>query len=391
MRKARRVRGSIAATLGCLLLGLALSPPAAGQQPDVEIVKDITYVVRPGGSLALDAYLPSGPGPHPAALVIPGGRWMFIDKAQNEWLPTQLAEGGIAAFAIDYRPSTDAPFPAALEDAQAAVRFVRAHATRFHIDPTRLGAVGGSAGGHLAALLATWGEGSTEIGTRVRVAISWSGPMDLAPLFESPNANVVNAVETLLDCTSLAACRDEARTASPISHVDPSDGALYLANSTDEIIPVAQAQSMAAALERSDVPHELVLLNAGHGLSSAASYKGFDPAFAFLSQWIGPEGTTGAEPSPSPEKAGSADPSASAEVAAAKPREDSATGSDLSVDWLPAIAVTALVVATIALLLAIVLFGRARRLTAGRATPDPSDPGEDDSDRLVGSRSDETR
>jgi acetyl esterase len=391
MRKSGSVRRSIVATLGCLLLGLVLSPPAAGQQHGVEVVKDITYVVRPGGSLALDAYLPSGPGPHPAALVIPGGRWMFIDKAKNDWLPTQLAEGGIAAFAIEYRPSTDAPFPAALEDAQAAVRFVRAQAARFHIDPTRLGAVGGSAGGHLATLLATWGEGSTEVGTRVRVAISWSGPMDLAPLFESPNANVVNAVETLLDCTSLAACREEARTASPISHVDPSDGAVYLANSTDEIIPVAQARSMAIALERSDLPHELVLLNAGHGLSSAASYKGFDPAFAFLARWIEPDAATGVEPSPSPEKAGASDPSPGAEAPAPKPAEDSATGSDASEDWLPVIAVTALVVATIALLLAIVLLGRAKRLTAGGSTPDASDLEEDESDRLVGSRSDDTR
>ena len=391
MRKARSVRGSIAATLGCLLLGLVLSPPAAGQQHDVEVVNDITYVVRPGGSLALDAYLPSGPGPHPAALVIPGGRWMFIDKAKNDWLPTQLAEGGIAAFAIEYRPSTDAPFPAALEDAQEAVRFVRAHAARFRIDPTRLGAVGGSAGGHLAALLATWGEGSTDAGARVRVAISWSGPMDLAPLLGNPNPNLVNAVETLLACSTRQACTERARGASPVSHVDPSDGAVYLANSTEEIIPVEQARAMATALERSDVPHELVLLSAGHGLSSAASDKGFDPAFAFLAQWIDPEATTGVEPSPSPEKAGSTDPSASAQVPTAKPRDGSATGSDVSDDWLPMIAVTALVVATIALLLAIVLLGRARRLTNGRSAPDSSDAGENESGRLVGSRSADTR
>jgi hypothetical protein len=273
------------------------------------------------------------------------------------------------------------------------VRFVRAHAARFHIDPMRFGAVGGSAGGHLAALLATWGEGSTETGTRVRVAISWSGPMDLAPLFEAPNANVVNAVETLLDCTSLSACREEARTASPISHVDPSDGAVYLANSTEEIIPVEQARSMAAALERSDVTHELVLLNAGHGLSSAASYKGFDPAFAFLARWIEPDAATGVEPSPSPEKAGASDPSPGAEAPGDDPGTGSRTGSDATDDWLPVIAVTGLVLAIIALLIAIVLLGRARRLTIGASAPDPSDPSdpsEDEADRLVDSRTNDT-
>ena len=164
----------MALVAACVLTGLLVTPSLG--EANVRIVRDVTYASRPGGDLALDAYLPRGPGPHPAVLIIPGGKWMFIDKAKNDWLPKQIAEQGIAAFAIEYRPSTTAPFPAALEDAQAAVRFVRAHAARFHIDPQRLGAVGGSSGGHLAALLATWGEGSTTTGDRVPVAIFRSSP-----------------------------------------------------------------------------------------------------------------------------------------------------------------------------------------------------------------------
>ncbi len=389
MRKDRVLQRSLVATLGSLLLGVVLAPSAMGQQRDIEIVKDTTYVVRPGGPLALDAYLPSGPGPHPAVLVIPGGRWMFIDKAKNDWLPIKLAERGIAAFAINYRPSTDAPFPAAFEDAKAAVRFVRANAERFHVDPARLGAVGGSSGGHLAALLATWGEGSTDVGARVRVAVSWSGPMDLAPLLDDPNPNVEDAVEALLGCSSASACPDKVRAASPVTHVDTSDGAVYVANGTDEIIPVAQAQAMAAALERSDVPHELVLLDAGHGLSSASSDKGFDPAFAFLARWIDPEAVTGVEPSPSPEKAGG-DPSVSAAPDAAT-RPGTASGADATGDWLPVVAISALVVATIALLLTVVVLSRSRRSASGGSASEASDPGEDESGRLVGSRHDDTR
>ena len=205
---------------------------------------------------------------------------MHIDKAKNDWFPTKLAEQGVAAFAIEYRPSTTAPFPAALEDAQAALRFVRAHAARYHIDPQRLGAVGGSSGGHLAALLATWGEGSTTTGNRVPVAISWSGPMNLVPLLHSSDGELVSVVETFLGCSSsVASCDAKARLASPISHVDPSDGAVYLANSEDEIIPAAQARQMAATLARFDVPHELTIFNAGgHGLNTASGYKGFDRA-----------------------------------------------------------------------------------------------------------------
>ncbi len=385
------MRRSVATTLGCILLGLLIASPAVGQATDIRVVKDITYIARPDGALALDAYLPPGPGPHPAVVVIPGGRWMFINKGKNDWLPTQIAEGGIAAFAINYRPSTESPFPAALDDAQAAVRFIRTHAERFRIDPARLGAVGGSAGGHLAALLATVGEGSTDVGARVRVAISWSGPMDLPRLFDSPNANVVNAVKTLLACSSGGACTEEARAASPISHVDASDGAVYLANSTDEIIPVAQAHEMAATLERSGVPHQLVLLNAGHGLSSAASYKGFDPAFAFLAQWIDPDTATGVEPSPSPVKAGSTDPSVAPDTHGDEPIAGDAPGSDAGWDWLPAISVAALALATIALLLTVILLSRAHRTTVGGSPPDPSVSGEEDPARLVSLGTDETR
>ena len=313
---------------------------------------------------------------------------MFIDKTENDWLPTQLAEGGIAAFAINYRPSTESPFPAGFEDARAAVRFVRAHADRFHIDPTRFGAVGGSAGGHLAALLATWGEGSTEVGARVRVAISWSGPMDLPPLLDSPDADVVDAVRTLLDCSPPASCGAKARVASPISHVDPSDGAVYLANSTDEIIPVEQAQDMAIALERSNVPHQLVLVNAGHALSSASSSKGFDPAFAFLARWIDPDAVSGVEPSPSPQKAGS-DPSIAPGALDEKPEASDTSASDPRADWLPAIAALGLLVATIALFLSIMLMRKARRTLSG-SPPEPSKHVDEDPGQLVDSRADET-
>jgi acetyl esterase/lipase len=392
MRKGEQVRRSFVATLGCLMMGIALASPAVGQQSGIQVRKDITYVLRPGRSLTLDAYLPAGPGLHPGVLVIPGGRWMFIDKTRNDWLPRQLAAQGIASFSIEYRPSTEAPFPAALEDAQAAVRFVRAHAARFHVDPERLGAYGGSSGGHLAALLATWGEGATDVGSRVQVAISLSGPMDLAPLLHDPDHFVVDAVETFLGCSSGPACIETARRASPVSHIDPTDGAIYLANGLDEIIPASQARGMAAALARSGVPHELFLMSEGHhGLSSAHSYKGFDPAFAFLTRWIDADAVAagGPEPSPSPEKAGASDPVVGGQVSPGnKPEVPSTTRSNATRDWLPVIAVTAFVIALIALLLTVVLLRQARKSPRRDSDREPGDPHDDDPDRLVSSRAD---
>jgi acetyl esterase/lipase len=120
----------------------------------------------------MDAYLPATPG----LLLIHGGAWVKGSRQKRATTAVQLADAGIAAFPLDYRLAPDHPFPAALEDVQAAVALIRAYAARFQIDPEKLGALGSSAGGHLAALLATSGTGSNLSGLGIRIAVSWSGP-----------------------------------------------------------------------------------------------------------------------------------------------------------------------------------------------------------------------
>ena len=149
---------------------------------------------------------------------------------------------------------------------------------------------------------------------------------------------------------------------------------------------------MAATLASSGVPHELSVMTAGgHGLNTAASYKGFDPAFAFLTQWIEPGVETGGTPSPS-----SGTPSASkpgSEVPATGTDEQGTQrGGTLSAerDWLPLLAVAALVVATVVLVLAIVLMRRVSRAVARESQPpDEKAPGAADPTPLVGSRMDD--
>ena len=385
-RLVTRIWGTVA--LACLVAGILAIPAAA--QTGIEVVRDVRYVSRPGGPLALDAYLPSGPGPHPAVLVIPGGRWMFIDKEDNDFLPRELAERGIAAFSVNYRPSTTASFPAAFVDVQAAVRFVRSHAARFQVDPRRLGAVGGSAGGHLAALLATWGEGSTDVGARVRVAISWSGPMNLVPLLHSSDQEVASAVQTFLGCSAGEACVNKARAASPITHVDRSDGAVYLANSVDEIIPASQAEEMTTALAGSDLPHQLALLPPGpHGFSAAQSDKGFDPAFAFLAEWIDAPVAVVRPPSPSstasPTKRSAEEPIGTEEPSS---RQREVARSERV--WLPLLAAGTLLVAVAVLVFAIVLLRRVNHAIARASSDADGHDTDPDSAPLVDSRTDHT-
>jgi acetyl esterase len=371
---------------------------AAAQRVAVRIESDIRYVSGSRFPLLLDAYLPRGDGPHAAVLVIPGGKWVEGSKDENTWVPTQLAEAGFAAFALNYRPATTAPYPAALGDVQAAVRFIRRNASRFHVDPARIGALGGSSGGHLAALLATWGDGPTTSGARIAAAASLSGPMELVRLLHPPGIEVVEAVRTFLGCSATGPCDGAARAASPATHVDPTDGALYLSNSTDEIIPLDQATRMAALLARNDVPHQLTEANARlHGWGLIRSYKGWDPMIAFLKQRLGVGGATSApSSSPSPQKPGAAAGAAVSRSpeAVPTPEKDVRAASD-SPRWLPALALAALVLAAGSLFLTgltLRSFRRGVRAPADHSDDGPPAPGSDpEPEELVGTRSDRAR
>ncbi len=134
-----------------LLLALLVAPVTA--DPSVRIERAIPYATHDGKTLHLDAYLPPGEGPFPAVLVIHGGSWRGGDRNQLTMHAWIFARAGIAAFAIDYRLAPAHRWPAQIHDCKEAVRWLRAHATDYHIDPQRIGAFGYSAGGHLAALL----------------------------------------------------------------------------------------------------------------------------------------------------------------------------------------------------------------------------------------------
>lgn len=347
-------------------LGIATSVPTSAQSTDITITRDVPYRTVDGVSLTLDAYLPAGPGPHPALIVIPGGRWVDGNKDESTWLPVDLAEQGYAAFPVNYRPATQAPFPAAFEDLQAAVRFIREGAARFDIDPARLGAVGASAGGHLAALLATWGEGSTSSGTRVLAAVSWSGPMDLERLLQNDRADVRSDVRTFLGCSASEPCVDQAREGSPIRHVDPTDGALYLGNGTEEVIPLTQATLMIAELQRNGVPHQLVVTTGReHGFGAVHNDKFFGPALAFLGTRLGGEEQSAPSPAASP----GGKPAPSGPSVAAPPADEKGAGHEPVsrvevIPWWAIAAVVAAVIAALASIVVSVVFIKRMRITS---------------------------
>lgn len=242
-------------------------PPSWAKAQEVSVMENVSF--SDAHDLRMDVYMPSGEGPFPGVMVIHGGGWFRGDKSLFAEEAQYLAERGLVAFAISYRLAPENPFPAALEDVQTSVEFVREHSEEFNLDPDRVAALGGSAGGHLAAMLATVGEGARNEGSRVAAAVSWSGPMDLEDTFQlSRNPQkVAERMSDFLDCdlvNLLEECQDVLQEASPITHVDPTDAPLFLTNAEREPIPLQQAVSMAEALEGAGVEHRLVEISEQH-------------------------------------------------------------------------------------------------------------------------------
>ena len=209
------------------------------------MITDVTFAVVEGESLALDAYLPATPGPHPAVILIHGGYWQAGDKESHARLGEWMAEHGYAAFAINYRLAPDFPFPAAVADVQCAVAWVREHAAEYDVDPDRLALMGTSAGGHLAALAglaavpsapsASWqpscGDPAADVG--VQAVVSCFGPVDLA-FHAEENEPAEGIVAVFLGGQ---ACQDAPQLcadASPMTYVTADAPPTLLIHGTDD-------------------------------------------------------------------------------------------------------------------------------------------------------------
>jgi acetyl esterase len=245
------------ASVVALVALLAVSVPAAAQRLEADAEYDVEYARPDGIPLLLDVYRAPTPGPHPAVLMIHGGRWYSGDKADVSVPAATLSQEGFVVVAVNYRLAPDHPYPAAIEDLQAAVTWIRDHADEYDVDPARVIALGGSAGGHLAALLASMGSGPIDTGSRVMAGVSWSGPMDLVRIVND-ELRFREVVRQFLGCSRDESCELEARVASPIYNLDADDPPIFLANGTDEAVEHEHLESMADELEEKGIPHQVL-------------------------------------------------------------------------------------------------------------------------------------
>ena len=278
-----RVASAIGAAATLITLGLA--EPAGAAQGDVTVQQDVTYRTVDGEPLGLDVYQPAKKGKNrPAVVVVHGGGWTQGDKAWFAQQSNQLAQRGFVAFSVNYRLAPAHPYPAAVEDVEAAVEWVRKHAKQYDVDPKRVGALGGSAGAHLVGMLATDGDGSLKTGHRVAAVVSWSGPMDLVALAPAAATNGGTAIRNFLGCLP-DACADRYAAASPVTHVDKTDAPMLIVNSTNELVPKSQADAIKAALDKVGVANQEIILP-GTAHSRAYSNQVWDQTVTFLSNYL---------------------------------------------------------------------------------------------------------
>lgn len=166
--------------------------------PSVRAVRDITYIRRGGHALQLDLYLPAQKpaAPLPAVVFVHGGGWQTGNRAEFAPMAIRMAERGFATATVSYRLSPEARYPAAIHDVKSALRWVRAHAGEYGIDPARIAIAGGSAGGQIASLAG------------VTKGIARFDP-DGGPAAVSSAAQAIVNIDGLSDFTSPAARANE--------------------------------------------------------------------------------------------------------------------------------------------------------------------------------------
>jgi pectinesterase len=204
--------------------------------------------------LKLDVYLPPKSdqlGTVPGIIVVRGGAFRLGDKAFFGYIAGRLAMQGFVAASIEYRTSDEAKFPAAVQDVKAAVRWMRAHAAEYGINPDAIGAIGGSAGGHLVAMLATSagvkeleGEGgNSAMPSNVQAVVAMGGGYNLRPQ-PGMNPEIIDAVTHFIGAP-LEAHADAVTAASPVTYVSSRSAPLLLLHSrTDPDVPFQYSVEM---------------------------------------------------------------------------------------------------------------------------------------------------
>jgi len=273
------------ACVGMVGLAVALAwvnPAAAQERPvrpapprvpeGVRALRDLSYVEGGHERQRLDLYLPERvDGRRPVIVWIHGGAWQTGSK--DHCPAMRFAVKGYAVASVNYRLSQHAVFPAQIEDCKAAIRWLRANADKYDLDPDHIGAWGASAGGHLVAMLGTAGGvkrlegqgGNLDRSSRVQCVVDWFGPSNLLTMGgwhdnpDSPEARLIGG--------PVGENQEKARQASPLTYAGKDSAPfLIMHGDQDHIVPPGQSEALAEALKKAGVVVTLqIVAGNGHG------------------------------------------------------------------------------------------------------------------------------
>jgi acetyl esterase/lipase len=308
--KHRTLRAAVvAAVIACVgLTGAWAQRGPGGATVDTSSVKtkwtDVAYATKSSAE-KLDIYLPNtGSGPFPCIIVIHGGAFQIGDKNGPELASAIAGLGdGWAVVSINYRLSGEAKWPAQINDVKAAIRFLRANAAKYHLDPDRFAAWGSSAGGNLAALAGTSGGvaalqdsslGNTGVSDAVQAVVDQYGPIDFTAMdaqFKTSGIsgqvhNSASSPESALFGTIITSVPDLVKQANPTTYVTADDPPFFIQHgSADNLIPTQQSVDFAAALAKvigKDKVTLGIIQGAGHGTAEFSTTANVKKVFAFL-------------------------------------------------------------------------------------------------------------
>jgi acetyl esterase/lipase len=270
-------KGFVVFALG-LLFVLSTACGSRSDQSAEPSEKDVTYCTADDVALEMDLYSPpatdSG-SPAPVVVYVHGGGWQRGDKSNisgRRSVVEELTARGYLVAAIDYRLAPQYEWPAQIEDVKCAVRYLRANDSTYDIDPDRIGAWGGSAGGHLVALLGLTdanagleGQGGyAEQSSSVQAVVDMFGPTDLTSSDFASNARASKIAEAVFGGST-----ETLMQASPVNYVSKDAPPFFILHGEkDPLVPPAQSQELYDRLKAVGVPVNLVMVeNAGHTLN----------------------------------------------------------------------------------------------------------------------------
>lgn len=256
---------------------------ADDEKSSYRVAEEIVYSNVGDEKLLLDAYVPSAEGKFPIALIIHGGAWRRGNRKQLSGYAHGLAAKGFCCFAIDYRLAPEHKFPAQIEDCRAAVKWIRENAEEYKADPTRLAAVGYSAGGHLATLLGTTGAGPSDdngnADMRIQAVVAGGAPTDFRWLPDQ------GEWAKYWMGGNLKTVPEKFHQASSTAFVDAKDPpTFFFHGEKDSTVPLIWAGQCHVALKKVGVETQMhVVKGAGH-IQAAKDSEALTKAFDFLAR-----------------------------------------------------------------------------------------------------------